>query len=186
MDEDAEFQNVLDAARRAEAWAFTELFERVAGRLTGFLAARGATDPEGLANEVLLRAFRAIGGFEGNEIQFRAWIFTIGRNLLVDERRKRERRPELRSIAPEEMPEPAGAGTDADLTAGMGDEWVRGVLDELPSSQREVLLLRIVAELPIKETAEIVGKTEGAVKLLQHRALRRLRKRLGTRGVIEP
>lgn len=184
MDEDAEFQNVLDAARRAEAWAFTELFERVAGRLTGFLAARGATDPEGLANEVLLRAFRAIGGFEGNEIQFRAWIFTIGRNLLVDERRKRERRPELRSVAPDEMPEPAG--TDADLTAGMGDKWVRGVLDELPPSQREVLLLRIVAELPIKETAEIVGKTEGAVKLLQHRALRRLRKHLGTRREIEP
>ncbi len=174
----AAFQAVLESARAGEPWAFEHLFERVARRLVGFLRARGAPDPDGLANEVLLRGFRNIHDFEGNEIQFRAWMFTIARNLLIDERRKRSRRPDSVATEPAEMPDTPSPGAGEEFTDRIVDERLRHHLDALSDDQRDVLLLRVVADLSIEDTAEALGKSQGAVKALQHRAVKTLRKRL--------
>lgn len=174
----AAFQAVLESARAGEPWAFEHLFERVGRRLVGFLRARGAQDPDGLANEVLLRGFRNIHGFEGNEIQFRAWMFTIARNLLIDERRKRSRRPDAVATEPAEMPDAPSPGAGEEFAGRIVDERLRHHLDALSDDQRDVLLFRVVADLSIEDTAEALGKSQGAVKALQHRAVKTLRKRL--------
>lgn len=170
------FDAVLISARAGESWAFDDLFRRVARRLVGFLRAQGAPDPDGLANEVLLRAFRHIGGFEGTEARFRAWVFTIARNLLADEWRKRARRPEDVPTEPGALPEVPGE--DETAAGGILGDRLRRHLEALSGDQREVVLMRIVADLSVEETARVIGKSPGAVKALQHRAIRALRKRL--------
>lgn len=173
------FQAVLESAGAGEPWAFENLFDRVARRLAGFLRARGAHDADGLTNEVLLRAFRNIRDFDGNETQFRAWVFTIARNVLIDEHRKRSRRPEAIPTEPADMPDITSPAAGDAFEDQVVDARLRRHLEALSDDQRDVLLLRTVADLSIEETAEIVGKSQGAVKALQHRAVRTLRKRLG-------
>lgn len=166
---------MLASARAGESWAFDDLFHGVARRLVGFLRAQRAADPDGLANEVLLRAFRNIGDFTGTEAGFRAWVFTIARNLLADEWRKRARRPDDVLTEPGRFPEITGNDPPVDRTL---DARLQRHLDALSRDQREVLLMRVVADLSVEETAAVIGRTPGAVKALQHRAIRTLRRRL--------
>jgi RNA polymerase sigma factor (sigma-70 family) len=162
----------LTEVQAGEQGAFDDLVRWIERPLCAFLDARGADDPHGMANEVLVRVFRGITGFAGGEVQFRAWVFQIARNLLVDEHRYRSRRPDMVPTLPEELPESAAP----DVTDRVGDrERVEALLDNLTDEQREVLLLRIVAGLSVEETAQVVGRQHGAVRALQHRAVARLR-----------
>ena len=177
------FEPVLAAAQVGEAWAFTRLFEWLGRPVVAYLRGAGVEDPDGTANEVFLRAFRGICGFEGTEGRFRSWVFAIAHNLIVDERRRRSRRPVVRPM--EELSEPAVAGADEEALVALGDERVQAMLAVLPPDQREVILLRLVADLSIEDTAAAIGKSPGAVKALQHRATNRLRRTLD-RGAVSP
>jgi RNA polymerase sigma factor (sigma-70 family) len=159
-------------ARAGEPGAFDGLVRWIEQPLVAFLDARGADDPRGMANEVLLRVLRGITAFTGGGVQFRAWVFQIARNMLVDEHRYRSRRPDMVPTLPEELPEGA-----APEVADRIDERERmeALLDNLTDEQREVLLLRIVAGLSVEETAQVMGRRHGAVRALQHRGLGRLR-----------
>lgn len=173
-----EFDRVLAGAQRGEPGAFEELVNLLEQPLVGFLRARGTSDPESLANEVLVRVFGAIGGFAGNLVQFRAWVFTIARNLVIDDHRRRAKRPVTRLMDPGSLPE-AAAASDVDRI----DETERAerLLDLLTDEQREVVVLRVIAGLSVEETAQVVGRRPGAVRALQHRALTQLRQELSRR-----
>lgn len=175
---DDAFAVLLHEARTGDPEAFDDLVRWLEGPLVGFLRARGADDPDGTANEVLVRVFGGIARFEGGAAQFRAWVFTIARNALVDERRRHARRPDAVPTVPDEIPD---RSTD-DAAERLGErERVDALLAGLTDEQREVLLLRIVAGLSVDETAEAVGRRAGAVRALQHRALGRLRTTLSRR-----
>lgn len=163
--------DALASARAGRGEGFDQLFRTYAGAITAFARSRGATDPEGICNETFLRAFRSIGDFEGGEAEFRSWIFSICRNQLIDAHRKRERRP-IEVLA--EPPEVSAAGAEEIALMRLGGEEVRRILAPLTDEQREVILLRLVADLSLAETAEIVGRPVTAVKRLQARALKRL------------
>src|SRR5688572_23664670 len=90
-----DFEAVLAAARLGEGWAFQRLFDSVAAPLAGYLRGHGCQDVDAVANDVLLGAFRGLDRFLGHEDQFRSWLFTIAHRRLVDERRARDRKPEL-------------------------------------------------------------------------------------------
>lgn len=173
--------DVMDAARAGEAWAFEVLFARLAGPLHGFVRARGADDPEGLTNEVLLRAFRKIGSVKGGEEEFRSWMFAIARNALVDEHRRAMRRPSTRPVDPHLLPVERGPHDSPGEAAG--DDGVEALLAGLSEDQREVVLLRVVGDLSLEQTAYVTGKSEGAVKSLQHRALAQLRRKFSREAV---
>lgn len=172
-DEEALFAAAIDRARAGDARGYDGLVRLVDRKLVGFARARGAADPEGLANDVMVRMCQAVDDFEGNLAQFRAFVFTIARHRLIDERRRRARRVDDVATAPEELPEPAV--DDAVLGAVGGSERVDALLAGLTDDQREVVVLRIVVGLSVEETAEVVGRRPGAVRALQHRALRQLR-----------
>src|SRR5687768_15039558 len=89
----AEFDTVLAAAKAGADWAWTLLYRSVAPGVRGFLAAHGSDDPDDLVGEVFLQLARNLPGFQGDEPGFRAWVFTIARNRLRDEYRRRRRRP---------------------------------------------------------------------------------------------
>ena len=180
----AAFDPLLAAAQGGEGWAFERLFAWLGRPVAAYLRGMGLEDPDGTANDVFLRAFSSIATFSGPEERFRSWVFTIAHHLVVDERRRASRRPRrsaLEAAGPDPGPPAADAAEEA--MAGFGDERVRRLLDGLAPDQRDVVLLRIVADLSIEDTAAALGKKPGAVKALQHRAMRTLRTRIVDEGV---
>ncbi|MET0627763.1 MAG: sigma-70 family RNA polymerase sigma factor [Acidimicrobiia bacterium] len=176
---DEEFVVVLGAAQDGKSWAFERLFHLVAQPILSYVRAQGSPDPDALTNETLLRAFRAIASFSGDVDGFRAWTFTIARCRLIDERRSRARRPRTESLTDDAGVArlvPRGGDVEVEAFASFGDDWVRDTLDALAPDQRDVLLLRFVADLSIDQTASVLGKTPGAVKALQHRGIATIRR----------
>lgn len=168
--------DVIVASRAGAGWAFERLYEGLAPAVLGYLRSQGCTDPEGSVSEVFLRVFRRLGDFEGSDAQLRSWVFTIAHNLLVDERRMLSGRRADQPLHDRlDLP---GGDVEDDAMTRMASGRTRQMLDLLPSDQRDVLLLRVVADLSLEETATAMGRTVGAVKALQHRALASLRRRL--------
>jgi RNA polymerase sigma-70 factor (ECF subfamily) len=164
----------LDAARVGTPYGYDALYTAFAGSVSGYLRARRVRDPEAITNEVFLRAFRTLGDFTGDAERFRAWIFTIARHAAIDELRRSARRPV-------EVSEPAavevvGGDVEDDVLARLADDRVANLLEQLSPDQRDVVLLRIVADLSVEQTAAVLDKSYEAVKALQRRALARLRR----------
>jgi RNA polymerase sigma factor (sigma-70 family) len=166
------FDEVLLAARLGAEWAWTRIYEDFAPRVVGYLGAHGAADPEDLAGEVFLQVVRGLPDFSGGEREFAAWTFTIAHRRLVDDLRRRGRRPV--EVAGGDLVERSGGEVDREALARIADASVRAAIGELPPDQRSVLLLRIIGDLTIEEIARAVGKRPGAVKALQRRGLQRL------------
>lgn len=166
---------MLLAARAGAEWAWTRIYRELAPKVVGYMRAHGAADPEDLAGEVFLQAVGGLAGFTGGEREFRAWLFTIAHRRLVDDLRRRRRRP-VDAADAGVVERAAGAGGDVagEAEERMADAAVRAAIDELAPDQRSVMLLRIIGDLTIEEIARAVGKRPGAVKALQRRALRRL------------
>lgn len=174
---DAPFARVLDAARTGAGWACTRLWNDHAGAVAAFARARGSREPDDLTSEVFLAVFDRLAEFRGDERAFRSFVFSIAYRRLVDELRKRERRGEPEEWTPESDPRRASSAED-EAGARLGDAGALALLDELSSEQRDVMVLRVVADLTIEQVAEVLGKREGAVKALQRRALQTLRKKV--------
>lgn len=172
---DSGFSALLASAQAGDPAGFDGLVHLTHQRVLAFTRARRAADPEGLANEVLAQMCESIGRFQGNEAQFRAWVFTIARHRLIDEHRRSLRQIDTDEFPTEEPPGPGGMNGVDDIDQR---ERVEHLLRSLTDEQREVVLLRVLGGLTVDETAEVVGRRPGAVRALQHRALRQLRRQL--------
>lgn len=179
MDAEAVSQLVV-AAQANGPWAFDRLYRHFSPIVCGYLRVQGAEDPEGLTNEVFLGAFRRLASFTGDGDAFRSWLFTIAHHRLIDDRRRTARTV---PTTPLERGLNARMGGDVEEEALTRlDGAAQELLADLAPDQRAVLALRVVADLSIAETAEILGKRPGAVKSLQRRGLESLRRNL-TQGV---
>lgn len=156
------------------------MFEWLGSPVASYLRGQGAPDPDGLANDVFLRVFTNLATFEGSEDSFRSWVFAIAHNVLIDDRRKAGRRPMLAGRPLDDRP--WAGSTEGEALARLGTERVERLLEELSPDQRDVLLLRIVADLTVEQVAQTLGKPAGAVKQLQRRGLAALRRRLDADG----
>lgn len=168
---DPDFTTIMAAARVGQGWAFERLYGWLAPQVTGFAAVRGADDPEGVANEVFLKAFDHLHRFHGDAGSFRSWVFTIARHVLIDVHRTAARRPQVTSSeVPERRAEPA---EDEAMTA-IGLDRVISLLAVLSDDQRDVILLRMIADLSLAQVSVMLDKPVTAIKALQRRGLRRL------------
>ena len=164
---------MLLAAQHGAAWALQRLWEDLGPLVAGFLRARGAPDAEDLTSEVFISFCRSLPRFEGDEAQLRSCLLTIAHRRLVDERRRRGRRPvEVAQEAADRIP---GGDVEDEAVGGLAGAEARRLLAHLSDDQRTVVTLRILADMSIEDVARVVGKRPGAVKALQHRALARLR-----------
>ncbi len=176
------FESVLAAARRGDDAAWAEIYHDMAGPVLGYLRGQRAPDPDDLVGETMLQVVRDLRSFRGDENGFRAWVFTIAHRRLLDARRTLERKPAdahettllEAALAPTESAEPAAL---SDI--GMDD--VMAMLERVTEEQREVLLLRVVADMDVAGVAEATGRTPDAVKALTKRGLDRLRTLLAQR-----
>ena len=174
------FDDVLAAAQAGAAWAFEVLYRDLSPAVTGYLRLHGALDPDDLASETFLAVFRGLAGFSGDEDGLRSWVFTIAHRRLVDDWRRRSRRPQLADdgAAPPETP---GGDVEDDVLTRLGTETVHRMCAGLPADQRSVLLLRVLADLTVEQVAAVMDRSVGSVKALQRRGLRRLRAELTPR-----
>ena len=171
------FDSTLAAAQAGAAWALRVLYDDLAPVVTGYLRLHGAGDPDDVASETFIGVFRNLHQFTGDEDAFRSWVFTIAHRRLLDERRRAVRRPPTRAIVDLE-PRIEGGNVEDDALVGLGGQWVRDVLACLTDDQRDVLLLRVVADLSVDQTAAAMDRRPGAVRALQHRAVKALRRHL--------
>jgi RNA polymerase sigma factor (sigma-70 family) len=126
---------------------------------------------------------RDLAQFEGDERDFRTWVFTVAHHRLLDDRRRRSRRPV--HPVPDDVLTRAGGVGDAEEEAmtGLTVARVRQLVGRLSSDQQDVLLLRLFGDLAVPEVAAIVGKRPGAVKALLRRGLASLRREISREGV---
>ena len=144
------------------------VYNELAPRVLGYLRAQQVPDPEDVLGEVFLQVARDLHRVRGDEAAVRRWVFTVARHRAIDDARRRARRPK---IVTDDLPDlPAGAERepfDASLVAA---------LQRLTPDQREVIVMRFVADLSLESVARITNRRVGAVKALQHRALADLAK----------
>lgn len=166
----------VDAARAGDRRAFERIYRSIAPSVASYLRWNRVGDVELVTNEVMAQVHRNLDRFAGDAGAFRSWVFTIAHHRMVDDRRATGRRPTTVDAEVEETSVIGNAEEDAlDLLSNDG---IRGLLAGLSPDQRDVLLLRVVADLSLEEVAAALGKRAGAVKSLQHRALATLRRRL--------
>lgn len=174
------FDGVLVAAREGAEWAVSVLYRSLQPSVLRFLQARAPQDAEDIASQAWLEIARVLPRFSGGEGDFRALVFTIARRRLADHRRAARRRP-VEHVGDDTLAGVAGgAAPDEEAVAHLaGDAAARRIAELLPPDQAEVVLLRVVSDLSVDEVAAIVGRRPGTVRVLQHRALRRLAAKLG-------
>jgi RNA polymerase sigma-70 factor (ECF subfamily) len=171
---DAPFQDLLAAARKGDEPALATLYRRLQPALLGYLHTQRPNDADDLASETWIAAARGLERFRGDEEDFRRWMFTIARRRLLDLYRDEARRPAAATRGA--AAETAGIAPDAATEAIQAAD-VRFALSQiasLPADEAEVVVLRVVAGLSAKDVAEITGRTTVGVRVVQHRALKRL------------
>ena len=173
------FDEVLAAAQAGAAWAFEQLYRDLAPSVTAYLRLHGAAEPDDLASETFIGVFTGLSGFSGDEDALRGWVFTIAHRRLVDDWRRRSRRPQV-ADDPGDLSAHVGGDVEDDVLVRVGAEHVERLCGALPADQRSVLLLRILADLTVEQVAEVLDRSVGSVKALQRRGLRTLRERLET------
>lgn len=179
-----EFPAVLLAAQAGAEWAVDVLFREFHPPLLRYLRARAGGEGDDLAADVWLALTPQLARFTGDEDGFRALLFTIAHRRLMGHQRKSARRrtdpvDHERLVSHPAADDPAEQG----VAAVAAQQAVDRLVACLPPDQAEVVLLRVVAGLPAAEVGRITGRSAGAVRVLQHRALRRLARELSDLAV---
>jgi RNA polymerase sigma-70 factor (ECF subfamily) len=173
-------RRLVERGQEGEREALEELYLLHFDRIYSYLhmSVGNRHDAEDLTTQTFLKMLESIKRFRWRSAPFSAWLFRIAHNLAMDHFRATRRwQPE------EEVPEPVGeAEPSAEVAAfqAIGRQSMLELIEGLSHEQRQVLTLKFVFNLPNAEVATILGKTEGAVKSLQHRALVSLQKQIST------
>lgn len=169
---------LVSAAQQGDAEAFGRLYDRYLDVVFRFVLYRvgDRTLAEDLTSETFLRALRRITtvSYQGRDVG--AWFVTIARNLVFDHVKSSRYRLEVVTAEVSEGPVATASGSSPEhevVTAATTAELMRCVA-KLNADQRECIELRFLNGLSVAETAQVMGRNEGAVKALQHRAVRRL------------
>jgi len=178
-------RRLVERAQEGERDALEELYLLHFDRIYSYLhmSVGNRHDAEDLTTQTFLKMLEAIGRFRWQSAPFSAWLFRIAHNLAMDHfRASRRSQPE------EEVPEPPGseeASAEEEAMQSIGRQSMLELIEKLSAEQQQVLTLKFVFNFPNAEVATILGKTEGAIKSLQHRALVSLQKQL-TRSATPP
>jgi RNA polymerase sigma-70 factor (ECF subfamily) len=180
MSED-EIQTLVERARGGDGAAFAAIYDVFAVRVYQFFRFRvPASDAaEDLTQRVFLKMIEQLHNYESRGIPFAAWVFRISRNAWIDEARATRPSMPLEALAASPS---AADGPEALAAAAMESDALRSAIAALPPDQREVIACRFFADLSPRETAAQMGRSEGSVRVLQHRALASLRRRLPHAG----
>src|SRR6195952_579779 len=174
-------RGLVERAQKGERAALEELYLIHFDRMYSYLhvSVGNRHDAEDLTTQTFLKMLEAIGKFKWQAAPFSAWLFRIAHNLAMDHFRANKRwQPE------EDVPEPEpdeDTSAEAGALESIGRKSMLELIEDLSPEQQQVLTLKFVFNFANAEAATILGKTEGAIKSLQHRALVSLQKQLEKR-----
>ncbi|OGO65010.1 MAG: hypothetical protein A2029_03585 [Chloroflexi bacterium RBG_19FT_COMBO_47_9] len=181
LDKDHE---LIKQAQQGDQHAFGDLYETHAPVIFRYLFAHldNSMDAEDLTGEVFLKAWQSLPKYIEHGVPFLAFLFRIAHNALVDHYRQNKR---IEHKSPDDMdgykaegiPEPVEI-----VSIRMEHQQILRVLSKLRADYQSVLTLRFISELSPKETSQVMERSVGAIRVLQHRALAALREELDKTG----
>jgi RNA polymerase sigma-70 factor (ECF subfamily) len=174
----AEVRRLVERAQKGDREALEELYLMHFDRIYSYLqmSVGNRHDAEDLTNQTFVKMLESIERFEWRRVPISAWLFRIAHNLAMDHFRAYRRwQPE------ENPPEPPGSeerSAEEEALQSIGRQSMLEMIEGLSTDQQQVLTLKFVFNFPNADVATILGKTEGAIKSLQHRALASLHREL--------
>lgn len=172
-------QEYIKRAQAGDAAYFGRLYDHYAPRIYRFIAVKVGTrqEAEDLMHEVFVSAWQKLPSFEAQGFPFGSWLYKIARNRVIDHYRVKKPQVSIDEeiIVHEEM-FGATASTDELFDQGLDMDAVRRAMEELTEEQRTVIQLRFVEDLSPAEIAQVLEKREGTIRIIQHRAIQKLKK----------
>jgi RNA polymerase sigma-70 factor, ECF subfamily len=168
-----ERDSALASARQGDEWGITCLFRAFQPQLLNYVRHKAADVAEEVVADTWLAAAKGLATFEGDSGDFRAYLFSIARRRVADHYRSRARRPRLVALD-EEAEHPAPDSADTAIEGMSTSQAIEALGRYLTAEQAEVVLLRVVADLSVEQVGKVLGRSPGSVRVIQHRALRRL------------
>ena len=174
-------ESLVRRAQKNDQEAFAQLYEEHFDKIYRYLALRvgNEMEAEDMTQQVFLKALQSISSFKWKGVPFSAWLFRIAHNQAVDHLRRKKKRTSV----PLDDSLSGGDSPHTTTERKMDIEQLKVATKRLTEAQREVISLRFTSELSIAQVAKIMGKSQGAVKALQHSAIVALRR---TMLVTEP
>lgn len=179
-DDDADvIRALVDRAKEGDADAFGGLYDRFQPEILRYLIVRvrDVQVAEDLAQQVFLKAWQAVPRYEHRGAPFRAWLYRMAHNQMVDHFRTSRPTTDLEGI---DLPEPSEA-EERLLTEEMNG-MLQAALERLSEDHRQVLVLRFLMEKSAREIGEVMGRKEVTIRGLQMRALQALRREIESEG----
>ena len=172
-------KQLVEQAKQGIASSFGDLYDHYVGPIYRFILLKVSSSEEAqdLTHDVFMRAWRTLPSFEHRGLPFSSWLYRIARNRVIDHYRTKKSNANLDDFletSNENFIEAAKVETELDLDITL--EQVKGALQSLTDEQQDVITMRFVQDLEIKEIAKILDKREGTVRIIQHRALEKLKK----------
>jgi RNA polymerase sigma-70 factor (ECF subfamily) len=171
-------ESLIERAKEHDHYALTRLYEDNFDKIYRYIVFKigDRTEAEDMTQQVFLNAIQSISSYKSKGMPFSSWLYRIAHNQIVDHLRKKSKRPTV----PLDDTLPLKSGDPRhDVEQKMELEEVIAAAGSLTAMQKEVISLRFASEFSVAECARTMGKTEGAVKALQHSAIAALRKALG-------
>ncbi len=168
---------LIERAKRGEVEAFGCLYERYLESIYRYIRTRVAEDrtAEDLTETVFLRSYESLSRYKEKGLRFSAFLYQIARNLLVDHYRQKEEELPLESA--DQISVSPSRIDDIIVIQDQVDR-LRVGLEALPEEYREIIRLRVLLELSTTECAQWLGRSEGAVRVLLHRAMKALKRQV--------
>jgi RNA polymerase sigma-70 factor (ECF subfamily) len=172
-------EKLIESAVRGDASAFGALYDHYQSMIYRFVVVKVGSreEAEDITHHVFLSAWQKIEAYKDRGYPFSSWLYQIARNLVIDHYRAKKNDISLEKIDPESSIFPSVAHFDLSLKLRV--EKVHVAIKELKPDYQDVIIMRFVEDLSLKETAAILKKSEGAIKLIQHRAIKELKSKIG-------
>ncbi|MGB9608875.1 MAG: sigma-70 family RNA polymerase sigma factor, partial [Minisyncoccia bacterium] len=138
-----------------------------------YLKVNRKEDAEDLTHQVFFQAFKKIKDYEEQGFPFSSWLYRISRNEVIDFYRSKKLNVSLEEVA-NVLKNPENEKDSLDLKIQL--EKVKAAIKKIKPDYQDIIIMRFIEELSIKEVAKAINKSEGAVKLMQHRAIKALKK----------
>lgn len=168
-------KSLVSRAQKGDEEAFAQLYEEYFNKIYRYIVIRigDAMEAEDITQQVFLKALRSIGSFKWKGAPFSAWLYRIAHNQVVDYLRKKGRRT---TVPLDGIQLAAESDPQEEVEKGFDLQRLASAMQHLTESQRAVISLRFTSDLSTVEVAKVLGKSQGAIKALQHSAVVALRK----------
>jgi RNA polymerase sigma-70 factor, ECF subfamily len=174
-------QKLIRDAIRGSSSAFGTLYDTYQPMIYRFVLVKVGSreEAEDITHQVFLSAWQNVRTYKHRGHPFSSWLYQIARNQVIDHYRAKKGDLSIDAVDPEYFA--TSGSVTAELAAKLEIEKVRHAVEQLKPDYQDVIIMRFIEDISLKETAAIMNKTEGAIKLIQHRAVKELQKIFGVK-----